>query len=280
MRRILRQHGENNIMKDGLELDKFFDKAKTASRKVVKTVADTASNIAGTTKDAVVTVTDKVVDTIEEKRNTAEKERNEHFESVMRPLIGTESEFFITALGNSPIKLTDSKSNQIKSTFPVPREYNILWADAEFDLRPSGIVVTDRGIFIRTNVGLLDGKIGASNFELDRLTAEEQQEFLQHRSQFHNGKAVLIYYSWEDFDASWFTGETEIENKALLVEPQCSKRFVEVCKNYCVQISKDMNDEFNVKDFDDSYDEVISKTSVKTGDLKQAIGISSFCYHR
>jgi hypothetical protein len=232
---------------------------------VVKTVADTASNIAWTTKDAVVNTTDRVVNTIEEKRNTAEKERKEHFESAMLPLIGTESEIFITALGNSPIKLTDIKSNQIKSTFPVPREHNILWADAEFDLRPSGIVVTDRGIFIRTNVGLLDSKIITGNFELDGLTAEEQQEFLQHRSQFHSGKAVLLYYSWGDFDASWFTGETEIENKALLVEPQCSKHFIEVCRDHCVQISEDTNDEFNVTDFDGNYDEVISKTGIISG---------------
>lgn len=252
-------------MKDGLELDKLLDKAKTISHKAVKTVTDTASNIAGTTKEAVANVTDKVVDTIEEKRNTAEKERKEYFESAMLPLAGTESEIFITALGNSPIKLTNSRINQIKSTFPVPREHNILWADAEFDLRPSGIAVTDRGIFIRTNVGLLDGKIEVSNFELDEITSEEQQELLQHHAQFHRGKSVLFYYSWEDFDAGWFTGDTEIENKALLVEPQCSKHFIEVCKNYCMQVSKDTSDEFSVTDFEDSYDEEISKTSVIAG---------------
>lgn len=252
-------------MKDGLELDKILNKAKTASHKAAKTVTDTTSNIAGTTKEAVANVADKIVDTIEEKRNIAEREQREYFEAAILPLIGTESEIFITALGNSPIKLTDGKINQIKSTFPVPQEHNILWADAEFDLRPSGIVVTNRGIFIRTNVGLLDGKIGVSNFEFNELKAEEQQELLQHRIQFHSGKAVLLYYSWDNFDAGWFTGDTEIENKALLVEPQCSKYFIEMCRNYCRQVSKDMSDKFNVTDFENSYDEVISKTSVIAG---------------
>lgn len=60
----MKQHGGNNIMKDGLELDKLLDKAKTASRKAVKTVTDTASNIVGTTKEAVANVADKIVDTI------------------------------------------------------------------------------------------------------------------------------------------------------------------------------------------------------------------------
>ena len=72
-------------MKDGLELDKLLDKAKSTSRKAVKTVTDTASNIAGTAKEAVANATDKIVDTIEEKRNTAEKEWREYFESAMLP---------------------------------------------------------------------------------------------------------------------------------------------------------------------------------------------------
>lgn len=100
---------------------------------------------------------------------------------------------------------------------------------------------------------------------LDELTFEEQQELLQHRTQFHSGKAVLLYYSWEDFDAVWFTGNTEIENKALLVESQCSKHFIDVCRDYSAQIAKDTNDEFNVANFDDRYDEVISKTGIIAG---------------
>lgn len=95
----------------------------------------------------------------------------------------TETEVFIRALGDLPLKLTDNKAKQIKNVFPIPREQNILWADAEFDLRPSGIVATDKGLFIRTNVSMFDGKIATRNFELDSFESEEEQQvYLQHKS--------------------------------------------------------------------------------------------------
>lgn len=125
--------------------------------------------------------TEKVNTAIDEKKAAAENARKERFDTAILPLAGTEAETFIYALGDSPVKLTDGKVKQIKETFPVPREQNILWADAEFDLRPSGIVVTDKGVFIRTNVSMLDGKIGVSNFALDDLEGDEQQAYLQHQ---------------------------------------------------------------------------------------------------
>ena len=98
-------------------------------------------------------------------------------------------------LGDSPLKLTDNKAKQIKNVFPIPREQNILWADAEFDLRPSGIVVTDKGLFIRTNVSMLEGKIGTRNFASSTvLRAKEQQMYLQQKSQYRERKSLFCCF--------------------------------------------------------------------------------------
>ena len=215
-----------------IELSKkeFLNKAKAASKRISKVVAETVVTATENTRDAVAATAEKISSAIDEKKASAEQQRQEKFDAAFQPLEGTAAGDFVLALGESPVKLTDFRMKQIKDIFPIPREQNILWADAEFDLRPSGIVVTDRGVFIRTNVGMMDGKKGISNAEIDTLTGEEQEAYKQHHAQFHGGKPVLLYYSWDDFNAAWFVSESELDNKALLVEPQCAQRFVDVCR--------------------------------------------------
>ena len=75
------------------------------------------------------------------------------------------------ALGDSPIELTKNHNTKIKSLFPIPREQEIIWADVEFDLRPSGIACTDKGVFIKTNVSAIPKKI--KNADLKRQLIEE-----------------------------------------------------------------------------------------------------------
>lgn len=242
------------MSKDNKKNDSF-EKAKNSSQKVVKSVGNAAASVVENTKDAIISMAGRINDSIEEKKEIAEKEQQERFRAAMRPLAGTEAESFIATLGTSPVSLTGNKSNQIKQTFPIPREHNILWADAEFGLRPSGIALTEKGVFIRTNVGMLDGKLGVSNFLLDELNAEEQQMFLQHHAQFHSGKAVLLYYSWNDFDPEWFTSESKLQNKALLVEPQCSNRFIDACRIHAKEASfnqpfSDINVNCDINDYD------------------------------
>jgi hypothetical protein len=189
---------------------------------------------------------------------------------------GTEAESFVLALGNSPLKLTTNKINKIKKALPIPREQSILWADAEFDLRPSGIVATDKGVFIRTNVGMLDRKIGLSNFLLDELNSEEQQAYLQHHAQFHSGKAVLLYYSWDDFEPGWFISESELENKALLIEPQCSKKFIDVCRNCSSLFSDDTSIITDVDKRRDDDNELVAKASVAAGAAVESAQVAVF----
>ncbi len=267
-------------MKQGQNKNDFFEKVKTISQNATKAVADIAVDIAENTCDAVVLTVEKVNTAIDEKKAAAENARKEKIDTAMLPLMGTEAETFIYALGDSPVKLTNGKVKQIKETFPVPREQNILWADAEFDLRPSGIVVTDKGVFIRTNVSMLDGKIGVSNFALKDFDGDEQQAYLQHQTQYHSGKAVLLFYSWNDFDASWFVGKSEMENKALLVEPQCSKIFVEVCRAHAVQIVSDGTMSTDLGEINSALDEKAVKTSVAAGAAVQSSQIAIFAEHK
>lgn len=257
----------------------ILNAVKATSKRISKVVADTAVTMAGNTREAVVATAEKVTVAIEEKKAAAEQQRQEKFESAFQPLEGTAAGDFVVALGESPVKLTDFRMKQIKEIFPVPREQSILWADAEFDLRPSGIVATDHGVFIRTNVGLMDGKLGISNAEIDTMTAEEQEAYKQHQAQFHGGKPVLLYYNWDDFNAAWFVSESEMENKALLVEPQCTQRFVDVCRTISANQAAAMVTE-TVADGVESFDAKPVVTGVAAGAAVESSQIAVFAEHK
>lgn len=268
-------------MKQNKTKNKFFEKVKFMSQYATKVVVDMASDIAESTRDMATSTVDKVNASIEEKKAASEKDRRDKFDAAILSLEGTETEVFIRALGDSPLKLTDNKAKQIKNVFPIPREQNILWADAEFDLRPSGIVVTDKGLFIRTNVSILDGKIDTSSFKLDSFESEEElQMYLQHKSQYHSGKAALLFYSWSDFDASWFVGESEIENKALLVEPQCSWRFIELCRTFSTQTAANNSVSIDTGETLTDLDEQVIKTSIAAGAAVESSQIAIFAEHK
>lgn len=99
------------------------------------------------------------------------------------------------ALGPSPLELDDKTRGQLKRAFPIPREQRILWADAKLGWHPSGIAITNRGIFIR---------------------AKEQ----------------LLFYRKNELEPAWFSGTTEAENAALAVTPPHAERFISVCREF------------------------------------------------
>lgn len=250
----------------------FIASVKSSSRHISKAVADTVATVAENTSDAVTTTKARISVAIDEKKTASDYQRQDKFASAFQPLEGTAAGDFVLALGNSPVKLSESRARQIKSVFPVPREQNVLWADAEFDLRPSGIVATDRGVFIRTNVG---GKKKISNAELDTMTVQEQEAYKQHLVQYHGGKSVLLYYSWDDFDAAWFVGESEKENKALLVEPQCTHRFVSVCRTMNANQIAAVGPQIAAEEFE-SFDKKPVVTSVAAGAAVESSQIAVF----
>lgn len=176
----------------------------------------------------------------EEKKQKEIDERNLEIENAMEQLKDTVAERLLNLLGDSPVVLDKNKINQMKSVFPIPREQCILWADAEFDLRPSGIVITEAGVFIKTNVAVFEKK-----------SSDEE----------NNGKSVLYYFSWDNFEPEWFTEKSE-ENKALLVDSKCYKRYIEACENLTALSKEDSLFYYSPQpSADDSSAEMVAKTA-------------------
>lgn len=55
----------------------------------------------------------------------------------------------LVELGDSQTELTARAVKRIRSSFPVPVEQEVLWADVAFGTRPHGLVLTDVGIFFK-----------------------------------------------------------------------------------------------------------------------------------
>ena len=136
------------------------------------------------------------------------------------------------------MELTKKKICRIKDVFPIPREQCVLWADAEFDLRPSGIAITDKGVFIKTDVAVFEKK----NKSNDAV------------------KSVLYFYQWENFEPAWFT-QIDEDNKALLVDRECYGRFVDACKELSVGAENDNLYYYQEKVDENSTENMVAKTA-------------------
>lgn len=228
------------------EITDFLDKAKKITVDSARVVADTAVAVADKTQEVVATATAKIQDGIQQKKEAAIKARQDEVDAAMAELEGTFAVSLFAMLKESPVELTKGHIAKIKDVFPIPKEQCILWADAEFDLRPSGIACTEKGLFIKTNIELWGKKPKKKDGkkEVDR--------------------SVLFYYKWEDFDPSWFVSEDPEENRALLVEPQCTKRFVVACKELATAIASADIDLAELV-FDDSEIEEMLAKVVPTG---------------
>ncbi|MEG1615114.1 MAG: hypothetical protein RR343_06490, partial [Oscillospiraceae bacterium] len=215
------------------------NEAKCIAKNISTTVTDVTIDIAVKAKDSIVQVKTKAAAEIKSRQELTAQQIKNKIDKAISLVENSQIVSFIVSLGDSPVVLTKIKIDHIKSNFPIPQEQTIIWADAEFDLRPSGIALTEKGLFIKTNTTVFKPIIKTSNFLLNELNEKEQQAYLQHQNQFCNGKSVLLYYDWNDFDSRWFIDESGLNNKALLVEPQCSKRFVETCRVYSAKTTSD-----------------------------------------
>ena len=133
----------------------------------------------------------------------------EEYGSFVPTDLQEEIQLFLKELGDSPLELSDSNCKKAKRLFPIPSEHRILWADCEFDLRCSGIICTDKGCFIKTNVGALDS-------------------FRKAKREENGGKSTLYYFRWDMFTPSLFCERNE-NNYVLKVDPKCQERFLSVC---------------------------------------------------
>ena len=215
------------------DIKDIVKKATDATLSAACSIEQGVSSIADKVQDTVASTANKIKETNQEKKALREKEQAEAYATALEPLCSTDAELMIHALGSSPVDLASSKASQLHACFPIPKEQFIFWADAEFDLRPSGIAVTDSGVFIKTNVGVFE-----STFKSNKKKAKEKKD---------TSTSNLIFYAWSDFDPSWFVSDTVEENSALLVEPQCSEKFVEVCRSMSKEIKKQDEEIFDLQ---------------------------------
>ena len=190
------------------KMNSAFSKAKEISKQTAGAVSSTAKSVTGAAGEIVAKQTEIISEKIEDKKRREVEERELEVKAAKEIISDTIAERFLSMLGDSPVELTKKRINQIKSVFPIPREQCVLWADAEFDLRPSGIVVTDKGVFIKTDVAVFEKK--------------------KHNTD-NACKSALYYYQWENFEPSWFT-EIDDDNKALSVDKECYGKYIEACK--------------------------------------------------
>lgn len=229
------------------EITNFFDKAKKVTVEAAQAIADTAVSVAGKTQTAVLDTTAKIKEDIQEKKDAEAQARKAELDAALDDLQDTYAPTMLSALCESPVVLTKTNIQRMRELFPIPVEQRILWADAEFDLRPSGIVCTDAGVFIKTNVGVWEKKTK------NKETSE------------HN-KSILFYYRWEEFDPAWFISDDPNENRVLMVEKQCTEHFVVGCRTLAAQIVEQESElSLSALSMSDSEIETLLAKTVPTG---------------
>lgn len=133
-----------------------------------------------------------------------EAEKAEYAPKVQEALAaidGKRAQELFESFQESPLPLTEANAAKVKSAFPIPREQTVLWADAEFDLRPSGIAMTERGVYIKTDA--------------DAFTVPSKDK----------RQSRLFYFEWAYFEPASFTSEDE-DNLALAVDEACRGQFI------------------------------------------------------
>ena len=189
----------------------FGDVANAASSKAAE-IGAAGAGMAGSVAEGAMEAVASARTALDEKtRARIMAEASEYapkVENARRSLEETAAAPVLESLGESPMPITKALSHQIKATFPIPREQTVVWADAEFDLRPSGIVATNRGVFVKSDADL---------FAFGKKEDDEDPT-----------RSRLSYFLWEHFESAWFAGEPD-SNPASQVDPACSARFIEAC---------------------------------------------------
>lgn len=143
---------------------------------------------------------------IEAERLDAEKaEYAPKVQEVLRTIEGSRAQELLGSFQESPLPLTEANAAKVKSAFPIPREQTVVWADAEFDLRPSGIAMTEKGVYIKADADAL------------AVPGKEKRQ------------SRLFYFEWAYFEPGSFASDGE-SNLALTVDEACRSQFVSRCQ--------------------------------------------------
>ena len=126
-------------------------------------------------------------------------------QEALRAIEGSRAQELLGSFQESPLPLTEANAAKVKSTFPIPREQTVVWADAEFDLRPSGIAMTEKGVYIKADADAL------------AVPGKEKRQ------------SRLFYFEWAYFEPGSFASDGE-GNLALTVDEACRSQFVSRCQ--------------------------------------------------
>ena len=147
-----------------------------------------------------------VLDEKEAERLDAEKaEYAPKVQKALRAIEGSREQELLDSFQESPLPLTEANAAKVKSAFPIPREQTVVWADAEFDLRPSGIAMTEKGVYIKADADAF------------AVPGKEKRQ------------SRLFYFEWAYFEPGPFASDGE-SNLALTVDEACRGQFVSRCR--------------------------------------------------
>lgn len=183
--------------------------ATTTAGEAASKFAEGATGAATAAGAAIAGAADGVKAALDEKeaeRLDAEKaEYAPKVQEALRAIEGSRAQELLGSFQESPLPLTEANAAKVKSAFPIPREQTVVWADAEFDLRPSGIAMTEKGVYIKADADAF---------------AVQGKEKRQSR---------LFYFEWAYFEPGSFASDGE-GNLALTVDEACRSQFVSRCQ--------------------------------------------------
>lgn len=175
--------------------------AVAASAAVVGTATTAGAAIAEAASGAKAALDEKEAERLDAKK----AEYAPKVQEALRAIEGSRAQELLGSFQESPLPLTEANAAKVKSAFPIPREQTVVWADAEFDLRPSGIAMTEKGVYIKAD---------ADAFAV--LGKEKRQ-------------SRLFYFEWAYFEPGPFASDSE-SNLALTVDEACRGQFVSRCR--------------------------------------------------
>lgn len=147
-----------------------------------------------------------VLDEKEAERLDAEKAAYaSKVQEALKAIEATRAQELLGSFQESPLPLTEANADKVKSAFPIPREQTVVWADAEFDLRPSGIAMTEKGVYIKADADAF------------AVPGKEKR------------RSRLFYFEWAYFEPGSFASDGE-GNLALTVDEACRSQFVSRCR--------------------------------------------------
>lgn len=183
--------------------------ATTTAGEAASKFAEGATEAATAAGAAIAGAADGVKAALDEKeaeRLDAEKaEYAPKVQEALRAIEATRAQELLGSFQESPLPLTEANAAKVKSAFPIPREQTVVWADAEFDLRPSGIAMTEKGVYIKADADAF------------AVSGKEKR------------RSRLFYFEWAYFEPGSFASDGE-SNLALTVDEACRGQFISRCQ--------------------------------------------------